>query len=133
MHSITINGWSFDALMTPAEVAAAFRVDPRTVTRWANLGRLVSLRTLGGSRRYSTEQVSALLSGAAALPEQRDDLSGHTVTVEYTTSGRWIVERTDGALGTRREPSDRGVPVADEARSYAEMYGAVYVPAGGAE
>jgi hypothetical protein len=26
-------------LMTPAEVAAAFRVDPKTVTRWAAAGK----------------------------------------------------------------------------------------------
>ena len=41
-----------DALLTPAEVAALFRVDPKTVTRWARAGKLTSLRTLGGHRRY---------------------------------------------------------------------------------
>src|SRR5450631_2584259 len=35
-----------DALLTPAEVAALFRVDPKTVTRWARAGKLTSLRTL---------------------------------------------------------------------------------------
>ena len=34
-----------EALLTPAEVAALFRVDPKTVTRWANTGELTSLRT----------------------------------------------------------------------------------------
>ena len=28
-----------DALLTPSEVAAMFRVNPKTVTRWARIGR----------------------------------------------------------------------------------------------
>ena len=49
------------ALMTPREVAALFRVDPKTVTRWADEGRLSSIRTLGGHRRYKSDEVYALL------------------------------------------------------------------------
>jgi excisionase family DNA binding protein len=41
-----------DRLLTPAEVAALFHVDPKTVTRWSNQGRLPSIRTLGGHRRF---------------------------------------------------------------------------------
>jgi excisionase family DNA binding protein len=41
-----------DSLLTPAEVAALFRVDPKTVTRWARSGKLACIRTLGGHRRY---------------------------------------------------------------------------------
>ena len=52
-----------DALLTPAEVAALFRVDPKTVTRWARAGKLTSLRTLGGHRRYREAEVRALLNG----------------------------------------------------------------------
>jgi excisionase family DNA binding protein len=50
-----------DALLTPAEVAALFRVDPKTVTRWARAGKLTSLRTLGGHRRYRESEIRALL------------------------------------------------------------------------
>ena len=50
-------------LLTPAEVAAAFRVDPKTVTRWAKAGKLSSIRTLGGHRRYLEADVMAILSG----------------------------------------------------------------------
>ena len=53
-----------DALMTPAEVAALFRVDPKTVTRWAVAGKLHSLRTLGGHRRYRAAEVRSLLDEA---------------------------------------------------------------------
>lgn len=50
-----------DVLMTPAEVARLFRVDPKTVTRWAEAGKLSSVRTLGGHRRYRRREVELLL------------------------------------------------------------------------
>ena len=53
-----------ERLLTPAEVAAMFRVDPKTVTRWARDGRLTSVRTLGGHRRYRESEVLALLRAA---------------------------------------------------------------------
>lgn len=52
-----------ETLLTPGEVAAKFRVDPKTVTRWANAGKLTALRTLGGHRRYRRAEVEALLVG----------------------------------------------------------------------
>ena len=52
-----------EPLLTPSEVAALFRVDPKTVTRWAKAGKLTSIRTLGGHRRYRESEVRALLSG----------------------------------------------------------------------
>ena len=52
-------------LLTPAEVAALFRVDPKTVTRWAKAGKLTSIRTLGGHRRYKESEVKALLKTIA--------------------------------------------------------------------
>ena len=44
-------------LLTPAEVAALFRVDPKTVTRWAQQGKLASIRTLGGHRRFNAAEI----------------------------------------------------------------------------
>jgi excisionase family DNA binding protein len=41
-----------ESLLTPAEVASMFRVDPKTVTRWAKADKLSAIRTLGGHRRY---------------------------------------------------------------------------------
>ena len=49
------------ALLTPAEVAVLFRVDPKTVTRWANAGKLSAVRTLGGHRRFYEGEVRSLL------------------------------------------------------------------------
>lgn len=50
-----------EVLLTPAEVASLFRVDPKTVTRWAKAGKLTSIRTLGGHRRYKESEVKTLL------------------------------------------------------------------------
>lgn len=50
-------------LLTPGEVAALFRVDPKTVTRWAAAGRISSIRTPGGHRRFRESEVRALLEG----------------------------------------------------------------------
>ncbi|HRY09847.1 MAG: BldC family transcriptional regulator [Actinobacteria bacterium] len=58
-----------EELLTPSEVAALFRVDPKTVTRWAKAGKLSCVKTLGGHRRYLASEVNALLEGA--LPQQR--------------------------------------------------------------
>jgi excisionase family DNA binding protein len=52
-----------ESLLTPGEVAGMFRVDPKTVTRWARDGKLTSIRTLGGHRRYREREVRALLTG----------------------------------------------------------------------
>ena len=56
-----------EPLLTPGEVATMFRVDPKTVTRWAKTGRLTSIRTPGGHRRYRQTEVRALLTG---IPQQ---------------------------------------------------------------
>ena len=45
-----------DALLTPAEVAALFRVNPKTVTRWARAGKITAIRTLGGHRRFRASE-----------------------------------------------------------------------------
>jgi excisionase family DNA binding protein len=59
--------WNVDGnnerLLTPGEVAALFRVDPKTVTRWAASGRITSIRTPGGHRRFRESEVRALLRG----------------------------------------------------------------------
>lgn len=65
---MTAKAASSENLLTPSEVATLFRVDPKTVTRWAKAGKLSSIRTLGGHRRYLESEVRELLSG---IPQQR--------------------------------------------------------------
>lgn len=65
-----------DRLLTPGEVAALFRVDPKTVTRWAAAGRIGSIRTPGGHRRFRESEVRALLEGEAEFDEIGEAGSG---------------------------------------------------------
>ena len=60
-----------EALLTPAEVATMFRVDPKTVTRWAQQGKIRSIRTLGGHRRYSEAEIQEFLARPNRVPMQR--------------------------------------------------------------
>ncbi|MGH9247139.1 MAG: BldC family transcriptional regulator [Acidimicrobiales bacterium] len=60
-----------DALLTPAEVAALFRVNPKTVTRWARAGKLPAIRTLGGHRRFRVSDVRRVLEEMSAEEEIR--------------------------------------------------------------
>src|SRR6267143_1098062 len=50
-----------DALLTPSEVAAMFRVNPKTVTRWARAGKISAIRTLGGHRRFRASEIRSFL------------------------------------------------------------------------
>jgi excisionase family DNA binding protein len=52
-----------EKLLTPGEVAALFRVDPKTVTRWAASGKITSIRTPGGHRRFREAEVREFLAG----------------------------------------------------------------------
>jgi len=47
-------------LMTPAEVAAVLHIDAHKIARWSDQGRLRSVRTPGGHRRYFAVDVLAL-------------------------------------------------------------------------
>ena len=57
-----------DRLLTPGEVASLFRVDPKTVTRWAAAGRINSIRTPGGHRRFRESEIRDLLRQDGAKP-----------------------------------------------------------------
>ena len=64
--------------LSPGEVARMFGVDPKTVVRWAQIGKLRSTRTLGitgaGHRRFYRAEVEALMNGTPLTPGQLDAL-----------------------------------------------------------
>ncbi|MGI5125908.1 BldC family transcriptional regulator [Pseudonocardia sp. CA-107938] len=71
---MTITAGSSERLLTPGEVAALFRVDPKTVTRWASAGRIGSIRTPGGHRRFRESEVRSMLAdltSEATIPPVR--------------------------------------------------------------
>jgi excisionase family DNA binding protein len=59
------NGDLRGRLLRTREVALLFRVSERAVTDWARRGRIPSVRTPGGHRRYPADEVWALLDDSA--------------------------------------------------------------------
>lgn len=62
-------GWG-EELLTPAEVASLFKVDPKTVVRWTKAGYLDAVTTPGGHRRFRESEVRALLGSGQELPAE---------------------------------------------------------------
>jgi excisionase family DNA binding protein len=60
--TVTTQAGGAERLLTPGEVASLFRVDPKTVTRWATAGRIGSIRTPGGHRRFRESEVRSMLA-----------------------------------------------------------------------
>ena len=56
------DGSEQEELLTPSEVAAMFRVNPKTVTRWARSGKISAIRTLGGHRRFRKSEITRILA-----------------------------------------------------------------------
>jgi excisionase family DNA binding protein len=53
-----------------SEVAGLLHVSPKTVSRWAQQGKLPFLRTLGGHRRYPDTEIQALLEELRVEPTE---------------------------------------------------------------
>lgn len=62
MNRITDDLLDDDPLLTPDEVASMFRVDPKTVSRWAKSGRVPAIKTPGGHTRFRRSVIEALLN-----------------------------------------------------------------------
>lgn len=61
-------------LLRTREVALLFQVSERAVTDWARKGRIPSVRTPGGHRRYPADEVRALLDRASGNVAGTTDL-----------------------------------------------------------
>ena len=86
-----MSDWPYDDedLLTPSEVAAVFRVDPKTVTRWARAGRIPPVgdrrsvvRTPGGHTRILAKTVRLIREGEIVLNwgDEPSDLPATPVT-----------------------------------------------------
>jgi excisionase family DNA binding protein len=89
-----------EPLLTPAEVATLFRVDAKTVSRWAKAGKLTATRTLGGHRRFKEREVRALL--AASRRVEPDPMAAPVHTL-------WPIAATGPAAAARRHLQDEGI------------------------
>ena len=65
--TVTNENTERERLLTPHQVAELFRVDPKTVARWASNGWIGSIRTPGGHRRFRESEVRSLLAERAML------------------------------------------------------------------
>jgi excisionase family DNA binding protein len=125
-----------DRLLTPAEVGRMFRVDPKTVTRWAAAERISSIRTPGGHRRFREAEVRAILAGQPT-PTTTEPTAVRTVIVQKISPvlRRWfhlaadlewaVVVRTNGTPTDVPYTSRTHDTVLDEmARDHATEIGA---------
>jgi excisionase family DNA binding protein len=80
-------------LMTPAEVARLFRVDPKTVTRWAKSGKLHSNRTIGGHRRFKRDEVLKIFNDT----DDRASKLTEGTSVSYLTARDRLTKRLKAA------------------------------------
>ncbi len=78
IESRTIDFVTDSDLLTPSEVARLFGVNPKTVTRWAEAGKLHAVWTIGGHRRYRASEVYDLLEGNSSAARG----VGESVTLE---------------------------------------------------
>lgn len=76
-------------LLTRAEVAEIFQVSPSTITRWAEAGKLPSIKTLGGHRRYEARAVVALTQH---LIEEESSMETASISVPAMYGDHHVLE-----------------------------------------
>ncbi len=57
-----------DKLLTPRQVAERLGVSPKTVTRWADAGKITAVKTLGGHRRFWESEVERIVAECRLIP-----------------------------------------------------------------
>ena len=81
-----------------AQVAEFLQVSPKTVSRWAQEGRLPFFRTLGGHRRYPTPRSGPCWKPCPSYPRPANCASpnGPSITVDLARWPYGIVLRSIG-------------------------------------
>jgi excisionase family DNA binding protein len=87
-----------------AQVAELLHVSPKTVSRWAQEGRLPCLRTLGGHRRYPDAEIRALLETCPSYPRPASHASRLTVPASLLSVARWPFGIVLGSIGAGPDP-----------------------------
>ena len=120
-----------DELLTPAGVAALLYVDPKTVTRWAIAGKLDSIRTPGGHRRFLRSDIEMILRGRRrelelvripeprredeTLPERDPDVEATDVEPPVRTAADVFAAAAEGAAAAATRARRARAKAADQA------------------
>ena len=66
-----------DNYLLPSEVARLLHVSPKTITRWANEGKLPYTKTLGGRRKYNEAMIRELAASlqSTLTPKRQGEVS----------------------------------------------------------
>jgi excisionase family DNA binding protein len=111
-----------EELLTPAAVAALLFVDRKTVSRWASSGKLDSIRTPSGHRRFLRSDVLAVMNGSyhrddarPLIPAPRDGPAESAVSADAV-----IAE----AVATAAAKASRAAHKARDARALAAQQAA---------
>lgn len=128
------------------EASTRLGVNPTTLRHWADLGQIRSFRTPGGHRRFSEDDLFALLRKEDAVRTRPIDLPAHALARirrrmngGHTNGAGWVrdlaeAERDDLRHQGRRlveiasdyiAQPDRRAPLADEAKAIGVHYGRV--------
>lgn len=83
-----------EEFLSRAEVARLFNVSPSTVTRWADAGKLVCVRTLGGHRRYEMNSVLEQVRSLRYREENHLKELDLTIPRMYGDHHTLVVQRT---------------------------------------
>lgn len=86
-----------DRLLTRAEVAEIFQVSPSTITRWAEAGKLPSIKTLGGHRRY---EAKAVIDLAQHLMNEEANMENALFTVPAMYADHHVIAVREALLAT---------------------------------
>lgn len=77
-----------ERLLRTSDVALLFQVSERTVSEWARRGRVPSVRTPGGHRRYPAEQIRHLfVQGRNGNGNGNGNGAAHALAGEYSYRG----------------------------------------------
>lgn len=99
-----VSGLEDDHLLTPREVAELFGVRTTTIARWVREGRLPSMLTPGGHRRYRLRHVRALLDRTKPDESELDRRTAEDAVRLYDQgwSIRQVAEKFDFDYTTMR-------------------------------
>lgn len=101
-------------LLRQEEVADLFRVEAKTIARWARLGKIDFVRTLGGHYRFNRDYIYGLLEGGE-LGEGNEyaQSSSAPMDAQTATSAHWSADElprhsdSDSKGGTSAESGER--------------------------